>query len=65
MTPLMIDLQSACMLIHVQLFFDPVDCSPLGFSAHGIFPSKNTGEGCRSLLWGIFATQGLNPCLLH
>ena len=29
------------------------------------FPGKNTGVGCRFLLWGIFPTQGLNPCLLH
>ena len=25
----------------------------------------NTGVGCHFLLWGIFQTQGLNPCLLH
>ena len=29
------------------------------------FPGKYTGVGCRFLLWGIFPTQGLNPCLLH
>ena len=29
------------------------------------FSSKNTGMGCLSLLQGIFATQGLNPGLLH
>ena len=28
-------------------------------------PGKNTGVGCRSLLQGIFPSQGLNPCLLH
>ena len=28
-------------------------------------PGKNTGVGCHSLLQGIFATQGLNPGLLH
>ena len=27
--------------------------------------SKNTGEGCHALFQRIFATQGLNPCLLH
>ena len=27
-------------------------------------PGKNTGVGCRTLLQGIFLTQGLNPCLL-
>ena len=28
-------------------------------------PGKNTGEGCHTLLQGIFPTQGLNPGLLH
>ena len=28
-------------------------------------PGKNTGEGCRFLLQGIFPTQGLNPGLQH
>ena len=28
-------------------------------------PGKNTGEGCHSLLQGIFLTQGSNPALLH
>ena len=28
-------------------------------------PGKNTGEGCDSLLQGIFPTQGLNLVLLH
>ena len=28
-------------------------------------PDKNTGEGCHSLLQGIFPTQGLNLNLLH
>ena len=34
----------ACMpaqsLICVQLFFDPVDCSPLGSSVHGILQAR-------------------------
>ena len=29
------------------------------------FPNKNTGEGSRFLLQGIFLTQGLNSSLLH
>ena len=29
------------------------------------FPGKNTGVSCRSLLQGIFLTQGSNPHLLH
>ena len=24
----------------------PMDCSPPGFSVHGVSPSKNTGVGC-------------------
>ena len=42
-----------------------MDCSPPGSSVHGDSPGKNTGVGCHSLLQGIFATQGLNPGLLH
>ena len=43
---------------------DPMDCSPLGSSVHGIFPSKNTEVSCHFLLQGIFLTQGSNPYLL-
>ena len=34
----------ACMLSHVRLFFDTVDCSLPGSSDHGDFPGKDTGE---------------------
>ena len=44
---------------------NPIDYSPLGTSVHGIFPGKNTGVGCHSLLQGIFPTQGSNLGLLH
>ena len=44
---------------------NPVDCNLSGSSVHGIFPSKNTGVGCRSLLQRIFLNQRLNPGLLH
>ena len=44
---------------------DPMDCSTLGSSVHGILQAKNTGVGCWSLLQGIFPTQGLNSCLLR
>ena len=47
---------------------DAMDCCWPGSSVHGIFPSKNTGVGCHSLLQGIFLTQGSNLyllCLLH
>ena len=44
---------------------NPMDCSPPGSSVHGNSPGKNTGVGCHALLQGIFATQQLNPGLLH
>ena len=42
---------------------NPMDCSLLGSSIHGIFPSKSTGVGCHFLLQGIFPNQGSNPGL--
>ena len=33
-----------------------MDCSPPGFSVHGI-PGRNTGVGCHAFLQGIFMTQ--------
>ena len=38
-------------------------CDPMDYTIHGIL--QNTGVGSRSLLQGIFPTQGLNPGLLH
>ena len=35
----------------------------MDYTIHGIL--QNTGVGSRSLLQGIFPTQGLNPGLLH
>ena len=49
----------------VQLFCDPMDCSPPGFSTHEDSPGKNTGVDCHFLLQGIFPTQGSNLHLLH
>ena len=43
---------------HVQLFWDPTDCSPPGSSVHGRFPGKNTRVGCHFLLQEILPTQG-------
>ena len=43
---------------------NPVDCSPLGSSVHGILQARIL-EGCHFLLQGIFPTQGLNSGLLH
>ena len=48
--------------------WDPMDCSPPGFSVHRDSPGKNTRVGCHTLLQDIFPTQGSNPCplsLLH
>ena len=47
-------------LSRVQLFCDPMDCSPPGSSVHGNFLAKIAGVGCCFLLRGIFPTQGLN-----
>ena len=44
----------------VQLFCDPVGCSPPGSSVRGKFLAKIAGMCCCFLLWGIFPTQGLN-----
>ena len=38
---------------------------PNGLYSPWSSPGQNTGVGSRSLLQGIFPTQGLNPCLLH
>ena len=46
----------------VQLFCDPMDCTPPASSVHGISQAKNTRVGCHFLLHGIFPTQGSNPC---
>ena len=49
----------------VQLFCDPVDCSPPGSSVHGILQARIMEWVAKSLLQGIFLTQGSNPGLLH
>ena len=43
----------------------PMDCSPLGSSAHGDSLGKNTGVGCHALLQGIFPTQSSILCVLR
>ena len=64
-------MQLCAMPCHAKLLqlcptlFDPINCSPPGFSVHGDSPGKNTGVGCHSLPQGIFSTQGLNLCSLH
>ena len=45
----------ACSVASVVLTLnDPMDCSPPGFSVHGILQARNTGVGCHALLQGIF-----------
>ena len=44
---------------------DPMDCSPLGSSVHGILHATILEWVSHSFLQGIFPTQGLNPGLLH
>ena len=44
--------------------FDPMDCSLSGSSVHGILQTRIL-EGCRTLLQGIFPTQGWNSGLLN
>ena len=44
---------------------DPMDCSPPGFSVHGILQARVLEWGCHCLLQGIFPTQGSNPGLPH
>ena len=44
---------------------NPMDCSPLGSSIHGIARGKNTGVSYHFLLQGIFLTQGSNSGLLN
>ena len=42
-----------------------MDCSPPGFSVHGISQARILEWGCHFLLQGIFLTQGSNPHLLR
>ena len=44
--------------------WDPMDCSPLGFSVHG-FPGKEYWSGLHFPLQGISSIHGLNLSLLH
>ena len=56
-----------CVCLVAQLcltFCGPMVCSLPGFSAHGIFPGKNTRVGYHFLHQEIFPTQRLNPLFL-
>ena len=45
--------------------FNPVDCSPPGFSSSMGFPRQEYWSGLHFLPQGLFQTQGSNPGLLH
>ena len=52
----------------IQLFANPMDCSPPGSFVHGGFLEEYTGVGFPFLLQRIFLTQASNThfqCLLH
>ena len=38
---------------------DRMDCSPAGFSVHGILQARNTGVGCHFLLQGSLPDPGI------
>ena len=44
---------------------NPMDCSPPGFSVHGILQARILEWVAISFFRGIFLTQGSNPRLLH
>ena len=52
-----------------SLQFCPALCDSTNWSTRLLCPwdspGKNTGVGCHALLYEIFPTQGLNPCLQH
>ena len=52
-------------LSHVQLFRDPLDCSPPGSSVHGIFQARILKWAAISFSRGSALTQGSKPHLLH
>ena len=67
-TPWTVALQvplSGCLQL-CPILCDPMDCSPPGSSlCPWDSPGKDTGVGYHALLQGIFATQELDPYLLH
>ena len=55
-----------CLVTQFRLtLFDPLDCSPPGFSVHGISQARILEWVCCFLPQGIFLTQGSNLHLLH
>ena len=52
-----------CALQLCLTLCSPMDCSPPGSPAHGIFQARIHGVGFHALLQGIFQTQGSNLSL--
>ena len=52
-------------LSHVQLFWDPMDCSSPRLLHPWDFPGKNTGVGFHLILQGILPIQGSSLSFLH
>ena len=44
---------------------DAMDCSPPGYTVHGIFQTRMLEMGCHFLPQGIFPIQGSNSCFFH
>ena len=55
----------AKMLQSCPTLCNPMDCSPLGSSVHGILRARILEWGCHFLLKEIFPTQGSNTGILH
>ena len=53
------------MCVCVCVFVTPWTVAPQALLTLGLFPSKNTGMVCHSLLQGIFPTQGSNTGFPH
>ena len=61
------DSQHKCVLViqSCLTLCNPMDCSPQGFSVHGILQARILEWIAIAFSRGIFPTQGWNPHLLH
>ena len=57
--------KSVKLFNYIQLFGNPMDCSPTGSSVHGILQARGLEWVAISFLQGIFPIQGSNLRLLH
>ena len=53
-----------CLVTAMSISLPPRGLEPDRLLCPWDFPGKNTNGSCHFFLWGIFLTQGLNPCLL-